>query len=414
MFTIQNGSFRLFRIAGIDVYLHWLWFVIAAYQVANPFTKYESQLWNLAEYVALFGIVLLHEFGHALACRQVGGRANRIMLWPLGGIAYVSPPPRPGAVLWSIAAGPLVNVALIPVTFLPFFTVFSLQWTPPPADPQLFLQSLAVMNVFLLIFNMLPVYPLDGGQIVQALLWFVIGQARSLMVVSILGLLGGGGLVLLALLWISFGQGESKLGGMLFLIIAFFASFQSLVGFLRARAMLQVMEGPRHEEVACPECGRSPPAGNFWICDQCRWRFDTFDYWAECPHCGLQFPKTICFFCRQMHPIDEWMPAVMPVDADEEIGTARVVLINDNDHSFDYIVRMLKELFGFPAAFGARLARKVDADGRVIVATTTWERAEAMRDRILSYGPDPRNQHCECSMVAVVETARGRNPQAGL
>ncbi len=412
MFTFQNGSFRLFRTAGIDVYLHWLWFVIAAIQVANPVTKYQSQVWNLAEYVALFGIVLLHEFGHALACRQLGGRANRIMLWPLGGIAYVSPPPRPGAVLWSIAAGPLVNVVLIPVTFLPFLTVFSWQETPP--DLQHFLQTLARMNVLLLIFNMLPVYPLDGGQIVQALLWFVIGQARSLMVVSILGLLGGGSLVLLALLVLSLGPEESKLGGILFLIIAFFAGFQSLAGFLRARSMLQVMEGPRHEEVACPECGRSPPAGNFWICDQCRWRFDAFDYWAECPHCGLQFPKTICFFCRQMHPIDEWMPAVMPVDADEEIGTARVILINDNDHTFDYVVRMLKELFGFPAAFGARLARKVDADGRVIVATTTRERAEAMRDRILAYGPDPRIHHCESSMVAVVETARVRNPRAGL
>ena len=68
---------------------------------------------NVLEYLALFGIVLLHEFGHALACRQVGGTADRIMLWPLGGVAYVNPPSRPGATLWSLAAGPLVNVAAI-------------------------------------------------------------------------------------------------------------------------------------------------------------------------------------------------------------------------------------------------------------------------------------------------------------
>ena len=49
---------------------------------------------------------MLHEFGHALACRQVGGQADLIVLWPLGGVAYVNPPPRPGALLWSIAAGP--------------------------------------------------------------------------------------------------------------------------------------------------------------------------------------------------------------------------------------------------------------------------------------------------------------------
>ena len=61
-----------------------------------------------------------HEFGHALACRQVGGSANQIILWPLGGVAYVNPPQRPGATLWSIAAGPLVNVALLPVLGVAF------------------------------------------------------------------------------------------------------------------------------------------------------------------------------------------------------------------------------------------------------------------------------------------------------
>ena len=68
--------------------------------------------------------MLTHEFGHALACRSVGGTADNIMLWPLGGVAYVNPPQRPGATLWSIAAGPLVNVALaLPLT---------VAWLRPP------------------------------------------------------------------------------------------------------------------------------------------------------------------------------------------------------------------------------------------------------------------------------------------
>ena len=78
----------------------------------------------MLEYLALFVIVLLHEFGHALACRQVGGQADQIVLWPLGGVAYVAPPPRPGATLWSIAAGPLVNVVLVPVLTILWF------WAP--------------------------------------------------------------------------------------------------------------------------------------------------------------------------------------------------------------------------------------------------------------------------------------------
>src|SRR5947208_16813733 len=111
----RHGSFRLFRLAGIDVFLHWSWFAVAVFEIQDRAKQYSSLSWNALEYVGLFLIVLMHEFGHALACRQVGGQANQIVLWPLGGVAYVSPPPRPGATLWSIAAGPLVNVALVPV-----------------------------------------------------------------------------------------------------------------------------------------------------------------------------------------------------------------------------------------------------------------------------------------------------------
>ena len=88
------GSFRLFQMAGISVFVHWSWLLAALYFLRTRAEKYPSQVWTVAEYLALFAIVLLHEFGHALACRQVGGRANQIVLWPLGGIAYVRPPAR--------------------------------------------------------------------------------------------------------------------------------------------------------------------------------------------------------------------------------------------------------------------------------------------------------------------------------
>src|SRR5246500_2655304 len=114
MLPTKKGSLRLFRVAGIDVYLHWTWFLMLIYQLQFRALQNLSLGWNLLVYLCLFGIVVLHEFGHALACRQVGGRADQIILWPFGGVAYVDPPPRPGATLWSIAAGPLVNVALIP------------------------------------------------------------------------------------------------------------------------------------------------------------------------------------------------------------------------------------------------------------------------------------------------------------
>src|SRR5438045_5654801 len=111
----MQGTIRLFKFGGIQVYLHFSWFIVAAYAFTQRVGAYQRPIWSALEYLALFAIVLLHEFGHAFACRQTGGIADRIVLWPLGGIAFVDPPRRPGAVLWSIAAGPLVNVILLPI-----------------------------------------------------------------------------------------------------------------------------------------------------------------------------------------------------------------------------------------------------------------------------------------------------------
>ncbi len=199
MNRLTAGSFPLFRVRGIQVYLHWTWLVVAYFEIGNRVNRYESMTWNVIEYVSLFVIVLLHEFGHALACRQVGGQANRIMLWPLGGVAFVQPPPRPGALLWSIVAGPLVNVILVPVTIVAYVIALGAGWPDVYPDFAHFLLSIAVINLGLLIFNLLPIYPLDGGQILQALLWFVIGQARSLMVSGIIGLVAAAGIIVLAL-----------------------------------------------------------------------------------------------------------------------------------------------------------------------------------------------------------------------
>jgi len=232
MNSLTNGSFRLFRVAGIQVYLHWSWLVIAAVEIEMRARAYHAMVWNVIEYLALFGIVLLHEFGHALACRQVGGKADSIMLWPLGGIAYVQPPPRPGAVLWTIAAGPLVNVVLAPFTIVPAVIAFKGGLSETQPDVAQFLYALAFMNSCLLVLNMLPIYPLDGGQILQALLWFVIGRGRSMMVAGFIGLAAAGVVIVLAVVdlqdtWLT--------------IFALFVAWQAWRGF-RIGMALQKMQ----------------------------------------------------------------------------------------------------------------------------------------------------------------------------
>src|SRR3954447_2479543 len=156
MTAIRQGSIRLFHLAGVNVSLHWSWFLVAAFEISGRTRTYSFLTWNVLEYLALFLIVLLHEYGHALACRQVGGTADQIVLWPLGGVAYVDPPPRPGAMLWSIAAGPLVNVVLFPAFLILVWVARSLGWASANPDVYKLLNALAVINFGLLMFNILP------------------------------------------------------------------------------------------------------------------------------------------------------------------------------------------------------------------------------------------------------------------
>ena len=178
---------RLFQAWGIDVFLHWSWFALVfIFYSTGQFGA--EPIWGIATYLALFVIVLMHEFGHALACRSVGGQASTIVLWPLGGIAFVRPPQRPGAVLWSIVAGPLVNVVLVPVTVVAYLALVGNtpmeQWTPG----QNFIAMVMFINAALLAFNMLPIYPLDGGQTLQSILWFFMGRSQSLKIAAVVGL----------------------------------------------------------------------------------------------------------------------------------------------------------------------------------------------------------------------------------
>lgn len=84
-----------------------------------------------------------------------------------------------------------------------------------------------------------------------------------------------------------------------------------------------------------------------------------------------------------------------------------VVLLNDDDHSVDYVVGMMKELFGHPLAKGVQIAREVHFRGRAVVATTNLEQAELKREQIQNFGPDPLIERCEGSMSATVEPACG-------
>jgi ATP-dependent Clp protease adaptor protein ClpS len=82
-----------------------------------------------------------------------------------------------------------------------------------------------------------------------------------------------------------------------------------------------------------------------------------------------------------------------------------VILLNDDDHTYEYVIAMLQTLFGHPPEKGYQMAKEVDTTGRVIVMTTTMEHAELKRDQIHAFGADPRMPRCKGSMSAMIEPA---------
>ncbi|MDX1970881.1 MAG: M50 family metallopeptidase [Planctomycetaceae bacterium] len=139
--------------------------------------------WQVGAVVSgiLFLSILLHEFGHVFAARLTGGMADEILIWPLGGLAAVQPGPHPWAALQTIAAGPLVNLTLALLFFPGFYAPDELWGVLNPAEAPVgelhaetwgreCLLLIFFVNWLLLLLNLLPVFPLDGGQMVSAIL----------------------------------------------------------------------------------------------------------------------------------------------------------------------------------------------------------------------------------------------------
>jgi hypothetical protein len=152
------------------------------------------------------------------------------------------------------------------------------------------------IDLGLLIFNILPIYPLDGGQILRALLWFPLGRARSLMAATILGFIGLAAFILRAI-WTHNGW---------LVAISLYLLFVCWSGLQHARALLKFAKLPRRFGFACPSCQSSPPIGEYWKCGKCGQAFDSFQTGAVCPHCSTQYAGTKCLDCGAMHPMSEW------------------------------------------------------------------------------------------------------------
>ncbi len=171
----MKWSWKIGQYRGIGVYVHATFFILIAFVVISHWNSTQNvakTLEGVGFILALFGCVILHEFGHALTAARYGIRTRDITILPIGGVARLERmPDEPIQELWVALAGPAVNVVIAFLLFL--WLQISSSWTPVEGLSMIngpFLERLMVVNVFLVVFNMLPAFPMDGGRVLRAML----------------------------------------------------------------------------------------------------------------------------------------------------------------------------------------------------------------------------------------------------
>ena len=226
MHDLAVWSLNLGRWGGIRIRLHafFLLFAVGAFYSFKPDGMGTCAL-TLA---ILFASVLLHELGHCLAAFRVGGHADQIVIGPLGGLAQTSVPRLPRAELQSALAGPAVNLLLAlltaPLLIILDVNVWALLNPVAPAESlvapgdglrngqnALYLLALKLtfwMNWALLLVNLLPAFPFDGGRALRALLWPVLGNRTAVLVVARVAKVTALGICILA--WLTYQGSDSE------------------------------------------------------------------------------------------------------------------------------------------------------------------------------------------------------------
>lgn len=183
------GSWKIARIFGIDVGIHWTFWLLPIWVIFTYDDSSMMPLWvHLILVGCLFACVVLHEFGHALTARQFGIETRGITLSPLGGIAQLDRmSQKPWEEFWIAIAGPLVNVAIALVLAVGVFWSYFLNPALAQTMPWEFLTYLLAMNIGLVVFNLLPVFPMDGGRVLRAILSSSMGLLRGTRVAVAIG-----------------------------------------------------------------------------------------------------------------------------------------------------------------------------------------------------------------------------------
>ncbi len=220
------NAWDLGTISGIRIRVHWTFLLLPLYVYFSSLFAGSGTIAaaiSILFVLAIFGCVLLHELGHALAARQFGIGTRDITLLPIGGVAALERMPKqPWQELWIAVAGPLVNVVIATV----LFSGLALSFGSPPGIFRSFLVQLAMANIVLVVFNLIPAFPMDGGRVLRSILamYLDFGTATRVAVkvgktlavgFGLFGLFSGNFMLVLLAMFVYFAahSEQSQLGG---------------------------------------------------------------------------------------------------------------------------------------------------------------------------------------------------------
>jgi len=188
----MKWQWKLARIAGIDVYMHATFLLLIGWVAFSYWTEQgtlAAVLSGLIFILLLFGFVVMHEFGHALTARKFDIKTRDITLYPIGGVARLERmPEKPIEELWVALAGPAVNVVIAAVLFGYLILTRTLEpFTGLTVSTGSFVERLMIVNLWLVGFNLIPAFPMDGGRVLRALLGLRMEYVRATQIAASVG-----------------------------------------------------------------------------------------------------------------------------------------------------------------------------------------------------------------------------------
>ncbi|HYT64986.1 MAG TPA: site-2 protease family protein [Vicinamibacterales bacterium] len=259
-----RGTVRLGRIFGIEIALHFSWFIIAAlltislagqlYAVNREWPHPVIWLAAGAAALAFFAAILLHELSHARVARARGVEVASITLFALGGMARMRRDTADARTeFWVGLAGPIASV-LIGIAALGLASLLGWNRDATPDTPgMVMLVWFGFINLTLAAFNMIPGFPLDGGRVLRAIIWWRTGnQARATRIAAALGQIVASAFILIGLMSFFFGHG---FGGLWLAFIGLFL-IDAARATLIETTIIEGLRGVRVRDVMSHECAR--------------------------------------------------------------------------------------------------------------------------------------------------------------